>query len=375
MGAPPTNDAVLRAAYEAAKRLGSISKAAGEARVNRLTFQARIGRAMKLWGWPHPNAVPVHTAGFTAYQVPPKIRSREEVIKHRLAESDRSADFEFASEITRIDLKTPGPIGLMIFGDPHIDSPGCDFALLKSHLELAAARKEYIFAGNIGDLQDNWIGRLERLYTETTINSKEIWDLVEWMIRDCGVPWAWLIRGNHDCWSGRNDPLDWISKGAGGIGIDAPHGVRIAFGLPSGVEIRANLRHDFPGHSQYNPLHGLKREILHGFRDHIIAAGHRHIGANASDVNGEGVPFVMIRVSGYKKFDSFRHEKGLKSKPLHPAALVVVDPDEPETSPNRVWCAPSVEEGADYLDWKRKRWENTRSRIPKKNTQTRMRRS
>ena len=183
----------------------------------------------------------------------------------------------------------------MVFGDPHIDNPGTDMRLLKSHMDIAAKRPDSIFAGNIGDLRDNWIGRLERLYADTTISAKETWKLVEWMLKGAGVNWTWLVKGNHDLWAGNNDPLDWIAR-ASGIGATQDSGVRIAFKHPNGRETRMHARHDFNGNSQYNPLHGLKKETLYGFRDHVIVAGHRHIGADAGDVNGSGDAFQMVRV-------------------------------------------------------------------------------
>jgi hypothetical protein len=243
----------------------------------------------------------------------------------------------------------------MVFGDPHIDNPGSDWGLCEDHLALAAKRRDCVLAGNIGDVRDNWIGRLGRLYASQTITTAESWKLTEWMFRDAGVRWAWLIRGNHDDWSGDNDPLDWISKAAN-VGVDQKHGVRIAFQHPNGAETRMHARHDFNGNSIYNPLHALKKETLHGYRDHIIVAGHRHVGADARDVNGDGAVFSMVRVSGYKVSDSYRHQLGLHAKPLHPAALIVVDPDEPDHSPDRVWVAPSVEKGCEFLDWKRERY-------------------
>ena len=349
-------DSICRDAYDAAKAYRSVAGAARATGVPRTTFDHRVKVAMMRFSLPHPAAIVVDAPAFTAYAPKSKARPLDEIIAHRLAESDRAADYESANEILRIDIKTPGPVGLMIFGDPHIDNPGCDFSLLKSHLEIAASRSGYVYAGNIGDLQDNWIGRLERLYADTTINAKEIWALVEWMMKGAGVRWTWLARGNHDLWCGRNDPLDWIAKSAG-VGIDKGWAARIGFHHPNGTVTRMNAAHDFPGNSQFNPLHALKREVLHGFRDHIIIAGHRHIGASATDVNGDGMPFVMVRASGYKISDFYRVEKGLKARPVHPAAFIVVDPDEPDKSPNRVWVAPSVEVGAYVLDQLRNRYE------------------
>lgn len=290
-----------------------------------------------------------------------KERSLDELIAHRIAESKRARDYEEYNKLIRINIHTAGPIGLMVFGDPHIDDPGCDFELLQQHLGIAASRSEYVFAGNIGDLRNNWIGRLERLKGSATVSDQETWTLVEWMMSGAGVRWTWLVRGNHDAWAGTNDPLDWIAKGAQ-VGVDGDAGVRIAFKHPNGVETRLHARHNFNGHSQFNPLHGLKKEVLHGFRDHVIVAGHLHIGADAGDFDeGSGLAFQMVRASGYKISDSFRRTIGAHVKPIHPAALIIVDPDEPDTSRGRAWCAPTVEIGAQILDGMRNRF-NSRPR-------------
>jgi len=290
---------------------------------------------------------------------PSKDRSIEEILAHRRAESDRAIEYESGTKLFPVKIKTPGPIGLMTFGDPHIDNAGTNFRLFETHLKLAASRSAYIAAGNIGDVRDNWIGRLSRLLSHQTITGSESWKLAQWVFRDAGVNWTWLIRGNHDLWSGDNDPLDWISEGAD-VGIDQPHGVRLGFEHPNGTVTRMNARHDFPGNSIFNPLHALKREMLHGYRDHITIAGHRHMGADARDMIAD-LSFVMIRVSGYKQSDDFRKQIGAHAKPLHPAALVVVNPDKADDDQARVWTAPSVEEGVDYLDFLRKRYDRKRA--------------
>lgn len=348
-GTPQLSNDALREAWEATKRAGSLSGAARELDIARQTLQDRVAVAVKRLGLPDPLS---SIAAFEAPKLPSKERSIDDLIAHRIAESERAVAYEDAANLIEIKIKTPGPVGLMAFGDPHIDDPGCEFRLLKSHVDLAAARRGYVFAGNIGDVRNNWIGRLGRLYSQTTVSAKEGWKLTEWMMSGAGVHWAWLVRGNHDCWSGDNDPLDWISRESG-VGVDRDAGVRIAFKHPNGAVTRMHARHDFQGNSIFNPLHALKRETLHGHRDHVIIAGHRHIGADARDVNGDGNVFAMVRVSGYKVSDSYRHTLGLQAKPLHPAAMIIVDPEEPDTSPNRVWVAPSVEVGCRYLDFLR----------------------
>lgn len=284
---------------------------------------------------------------------PSKDRSLEEILKHARAESERAVEYEKDVELTKISVGEDGPIGLVVFGDPHIDSSGRDINLLERHLQVVRERRPYCFAGNIGDVRDNWVGRLERLYANQTITTSESWKLAEWMFKY--IKWSWLIKGNHDCWSGGNDPLDWICRQSD-VGIVRDAGVRIEFTHPNGQATRLHARHDFPGNSIYNPLHALKRETLYGHRDHILVAGHRHIGADAGDYNASGA-FQMVRVSGYKVSDSFKHAMGFHAKPLHPAALIIVDPDEPDTSRARAWCAPTVETGALILDDMRARWK------------------
>ena len=45
----------------------------------------------------------------------------------------------------------------------------------------------------------------------------------------------------------------------------------------------------------------------------------------------------------------FAKQIGAHARPLHPAALIIVNPDKPDNDQARVWTAPSVEEGVDYL--------------------------
>jgi hypothetical protein len=282
-----------------------------------------------------------------------KDRSLKELLEYAREESIRAVEYEENNQLLEVVVPVPGPIGLMVFGDPHIDNAGRDINMLQRHLDVARDRRNYVFAGNIGDVRDNWIGRLARLYADQTITARESWKLAEWMIKY--IKWSWLIKGNHDTWSGANDPLDWICEQSG-VGFVRDAGVRIQFNHPNGQSTRLHARHDFPGNSIYNPLHALKRETLHGHRDHILVAGHRHIGADAGDYNSSGA-FQMVRVSGYKVSDSFRHAMGFKARPLHPAAMIIVDPDEPDTSRARAWCAPTVETGALILDDLRARWK------------------
>lgn len=341
----------LREAWDAAKRLGSISAAADQSGLPFNTFRSRVTSAQARLGLPPPTGK--IDGPWTATPLPTKDRSIDELLEAKRKQAAQAMDFEEGTKLARIQIHTPGPIGLMIFGDPHIDSYGCDLNLLESHLKLAKARPDTIFAGNIGDIRDNWIGRLSMLVWQNTMSAKESWKLAEWIFTY--FKWCWLIRGNHDMWCGDNDPLDWISKQTG-IGIDRDSGQRIGFTHPNGAETRLHARHDFTGKSIYNLNHGMKREALFAFRDHVMVAGHLHAGCDSAEIIAEQL-IQMVRVSGYKRSDQYRHSKGFHPSPIHPAALIIVDPDEPDDSRARAWCAPTIEEGVKYLDWKREEFD------------------
>ena len=103
-----------------------------------------------------------------------------------------------------IQMKSDQPIGLLWYGDPHIDDNHCDWDSLRSHLAIQRAYKG-IYGCSLGDHQNNWVGRLGRLYGEQDTSHKTAWKLVEWLIEEMNP--LVLIGGNHDMWSGAGDPL------------------------------------------------------------------------------------------------------------------------------------------------------------------------
>jgi len=343
----PLKEDKLRAIYEAVQRHRSIAAAARELNCPARTIGDNYKHATIRLSLPDvldPEPFVVHTP-------PSPDRPLPELLKARRAESKRTVAHKLAKDLINVDIKVAGPVGLAFVGDPHIDSPDCDFNSLEQDLTLLGRHSSCVFAANMGDITDNWIGRLSRLFANRTINSRETWRLAEHMFVGYGVSWLYLVGGNHDVWSGANDPLDWITSQAG-IHYQ-PHGVRIALRFPGAAPVRVNSRHDFPGNSQYNNLHGMQREVAFGRRDHILVAAHRHTGGHALDVNPDGIPYLKIRVSGYKQPDDYAEKLNLRPKPLHRTALVIIDPTKPEKDPARLFCAPTLEHGVDYLTWLR----------------------
>lgn len=311
----------------------NMTRAAEALGIPRQTLQSRV------------SAHPAVTGKFTAPVLPSSSRSIEELVADKMEISRRAKEADEARDLIPVNVNIDGPFGLLIFGDPHVDDDGCDFETLARHRDIAIEHP-YILAGNIGDVSNNWIGRLGRLYGEQNVTARESWKLVEWLISP--IHWLFIIAGNHDLWSGHGDPLQWIAHQANSM-YEA-HGVRIQLLHPCGAKTRIACRHNYPGRSIYHQLHGPKRETFFGHRDHLIVAGHLHVGGDEGMVMPDGVCAQLVRVSGFKVVDHYAQELGLKKAQIHPSALIIIDPREPETSRARVWCAPTVEHGVKFLD-------------------------
>ncbi len=98
-----------------------------------------------------------------------------------------------------VTVNDPLPIGLIFFGDPHVDNPGANWPLLQSHCALAS-KTPGAYGVNIGDTTDNWAGSLARLYANNSVSLKEARELAEWFMHDSGVRWLVWLLGNHDSW-------------------------------------------------------------------------------------------------------------------------------------------------------------------------------
>ncbi|MDE2344428.1 MAG: hypothetical protein KGL63_13760 [Betaproteobacteria bacterium] len=326
--------------YLAAKALGLDSR--GVTR-RRLRMEARMSGPL---AGPAPAAIEYP-------KLPQKHVPIEELLARRKSQFQQRKSFEDSTKLIPVKIKLDGPIGVLHFGDPHVDDDGTDIVALESHARLVR-ETEGMFGGNVGDTSNNWVGRLTRLWAQQSTNADEAWQLVEWFIKQ--VDWLYLIGGNHDAWSGAGDPIKWIQRGG-----SAPYmasSVRLALQFPNKNEVRVNAKHDFNGHSQWNPAHGATKAIYMGPRDHIAVAGHRHIsGYNIIKSPEDGTVCHAIRVASYKIYDTFAKEKGFPDQSLSPCAVTVIDPALPGSHPDQVKVFWDAFEGADFLKYKRKKWK------------------
>ena len=286
--------------------------------------------------------------GFQKEMAMPKEIDVEDLVEERVKKFDRKAKKKNYEKLVSINVLQDGPIGIAHFGDPHVDDDGTNIGMLLQHAKLVKKTKG-LFGGNVGDVQNNWVGRLGRLYGEQSTSAKESWKLTEHFITM--VPWLYLCGGNHDAWSGQGDPLEYM---VGQPTVYANHQVRLNLKFPNGKQVRVNCRHNFKGHSMYNTAHGITKAAMMGWRDHILTAGHTHVsGYQVVKDPMSGLISHAIRCGSYKTFDGYAEALGLADQCIFVCPVTIIDPKYDDADPRLVTTVFDPFEGAEYLTWKR----------------------
>mgnify|MGYP003311162269 CR=1 FL=1 len=233
-----------------------------------------------------------------------------------------------------IKIKSDEPIAIVWMGDPHIDDNGCDWTTLRRDIDIINSH-ENIKGASLGDMSNNWVGRLARLYGDQDTSESTAWKLVEWFIKE--TDFLLLIGGNHDLWSGAGDPINYMKS---------PHTIydpwesRISLDFPNGKQCKIYTAHDMPGHSMWNPLHAQMKKANFQGDAHLYIAGHRHTWALAQHELYDGKIHWLARARGYKFFDKYARDKGLDEQSHGQAIMQVIDPNAEEH--NMVQCFKAV---------------------------------
>ena len=292
---------------------------------------------------------PTKWTEFTVVELPSGETPITELIAAKMAKFHRETVAREARSLIPVQVNIEGAYGIMHTGDPHVDDDGCDWATLQRHIDICN-RTEGLFAANVGDLSNNWVGRLARLHANQSTTASDAVRLVEWLIN--AVPWLYLVGGNHDAWSGANDPIKWMSRQAG-VSYEM-HGMRLSLVQPNGKSVRVNARHDFKGHSMWNGTHALTKAAKFAWdKDDIYVCGHRHSAGYANLIMQNGAHVAhAISLGAYKVFDDYADAHGFSPENM-PAAVTIINSDA-RTPAGRVSFFWDVEEGAEYLRYLRR---------------------
>jgi len=291
------------------------------------------------------------SVGLSFPELPSDTMSEEDLLEKRKKQFLLKKEAEESRKLIPIKVTIDGPIGILFFGDPHLDDDGTDIISLEKHANLVR-NNEALYGACPGDFNNNWVGRLARLWDQQSINAKESLMLTHW-ITSLVKNWMFIISGNHDCWLGQHDPIRWIAAQSGIIRED--YGVRISLNFPNEKQIRINARHDFNGQSQWNPAHAIMKAAQMGFKDHILVGAHRHISGYGKVLcPSSGIISHCCQVSSYKIYDNFKKERNFPDHHISPCALFIINPYAKEEC-SLIHQFDDPELGVDFLKFLRKR--------------------
>jgi hypothetical protein len=274
----------------------------------------------------------------------------DELINDRINKYRIKNDYVAKTDLIKVKINVDGPIGIAHFGDPHVDDDGTDLEMLLNHSKIVNDT-DGMFAGNVGDIQNNWVGRISHLYSQQSTSAADSWRLAEHFVSS--VPWLYLVGGNHDVWSGSGDPLEWIMSHQGGVFKN--WGVRLNLVFPNKKEVRINCRHDFKGHSMWNTVHGASKAIQMGWRDHVLTCGHTHVsGYQVLKDPSSGLISHALRIGSYKIHDRYAMEKGLPDQNIFVCPVTIIDPQYADNDPRLITTIFDPAEASEYLNYKRK---------------------
>lgn len=347
MGAQRRSLPLLVQALAAVKQYGSVKGAARELGVPYPTFQSRHDAAQlavahgDIGNGTDYTVAPLPDSGVSAATLLAQRRTAYRK-KHKAAE---------ARKLIPITVKLDGPVGIAHFGDPHVDDDGTNIELLESHVAIIK-RTKGLLAGNVGDYRNNWIGRLARLWAQQSTSAKDALTLTRWLLGS--IPWLYLVGGNHDAWSGEDDPIPWIAQQLNAL--YEPHAARLELKFPNGRKIRINARHDFKGHSEWNTAHGAAKAARIGWRDHILTCGHTHVsGYQVVKDPSSGIITHVLRVASYKFHDRFAVERGLPDQNIFACPVTIIDPSKADDDPRLITTIFTPDVGADFLTFLRRK--------------------
>lgn len=313
----PLSDQTITERLAVYHRLGTMTAAAMELGIARSTMSNTINVAKARGLLQEREKVRVSST-----PLPPDDLPIADIIELQTRRFERRHANAEARKWRPIRLDTDKPVTIAFVGDPHLDDDGCNWPLLRQHVELM--QRPDVLAINIGDTTNNWTGRLMRLYAKQETGLKTARKLADWFMKDAGVNWLLWLVGNHDEWEHGAEILsrmntdkivmeNWMAQ------------VRLVFS--NGFEVPLWCSHDFAGHSQWNKLHGPMKAAMMGGGAGIYACGHRHCWAqHVEEVADTGEIFHVLRARGYKFMDDYARVRGYAENQLGATMAAVIDP-------------------------------------------------
>ncbi len=339
----------IKAAVAAIKEYGSLRSASEALGIAKSTLQDRVAKGKELFG--NNGEVRVCAAPLELPHIPTGAVDTKVLIDHLAASYELKAAKAKSTRWMKIKAPEDAPIGIAIWGDPHLDNPGTNWSLLREHA-LICKETPGIYGLNIGDTTDNWVGRLKELYSRSEVSREQADTLVKWFLRDSGINWFLWLMGNHDLW---NEGEALLRAHNVNKILMEDWGAQFQLVFPNGRACRIDARHDFKGHSMWNNLHAMTKAAAMEDPAHLYVSGHKHSWALHQEENAsKDFVFWLARARGYKFLDDYALQLGHRSQEFGATILAIVDPTATREC-NFVQCYADLEQGADVLTFLRKR--------------------
>ena len=348
MSASPISDEQALARLKAVKKFGSIKAASEATGIGRQAIRLGLQTAKDRRLDQDTDEDVLELPDFPASDLP--IDRVLDMIEERSQLRIKSFD---AHTWFPVKVKEDKPLGILWFGDPHLDDNGCDWKLVRRYAKLCS-ETDGLYGANIGDSLNNWAGRLAALYAKQDTSVKTARRLVEWFMLDSGIKWMLWLQGNHDAWGDGAEILQLMAaKHKTQKIVCHDWEARFVLQFKNGCEIRINAAHDFAGNSMWNPLHGTVKAAKYGDRIDLLVCGHKHNWAVSQwEMAEQGSIPTMIRVKGFKTYDDYARRLGHYEQKEGAAILTIIDP-RATSQAGRVTAFVDVENGAEYLTWLR----------------------
>jgi len=257
----------------------------------------------------------------------------------------------------RIKVKMDGPIGLGWFGDPHIDDDGTDVNLLFEHAKLFDGRNPGLYGNCVGDFRNLWIGaKLMKKHAHQSTTAAqaaalltELMNMIQWLI---------VVKGNHDCWAGDDDLLDWLSEKT--TKVMRATRVMVDLVFPNGKEVELYVAHTFKGSSMWSSAYGPARKAQTHRGCRMYICGHLHEGAYTHGFHPDGRMWHAMRLGSYKYIDDYVEVLDIEPVQTYVCPVSIINPYASSENSLITWDLDPYE-GAERLAWMRKRWEMGKS--------------
>lgn len=332
-------------ALEAVTAFGSQAKAAEALGIARTTLQSRLYKAVFSQSQNERKAVEFPDFVTSGDEEEPI----EEIIKRQVRNFERKKKAADARKWFPIKIKDNKPMGVLFFGDPHVDDDGCNWPALHRDVKLCR-ETEGLYAVNIGDSTNCWGGRLIKKYADQETSVHTARRLVEWLLLDSGVSWLVWLMGNHEHMGDGAPLLHEMNKRFGTHRVPMlDWSARFCLEFENGESFRINAAHDFPGNSMWNPNHGPVKAAAFGDDVDLAVCGHRHNWAISQwEMADKGTTPLMVRLRGYKHMDDYARRIGKFEQDEGQSILVIFDPTSTSRA-GRMQAFVDIEKGAAVL--------------------------